>query len=277
MIMVMGVGILSSTDESAASIITKNTCNFSGAFVNYNCSNCPCLNKTNVIIPHIDFPYSNYTPTFNYIPYLNFTTPTINFSYVMPKLPNYYFDTTPPTASANLKSGFYNTNKVIKLTMSEDGNIYYTLNGKTPTTQSKQYFKPIIIKATTTIKYLAVDMSGNPSPIYTNKYKIDKTKPKVLSSTPNNHAISVSLTTPVTIKFNENIYKSTHYGEIGIKNKNTNKMVSVNKSIKGNKLTLKMIKSRFSFSTYQICIPSGAIKDKAGNNNNRYSSNFQTC
>ena len=89
--------------------------------------------------------------------------------------------------------------------MSEKGNIYYTLNGKTPTTTSIKYCESIIINSSKILKYLAVDLAGNKSPIYTQIYIIDKVPPKVSKTTPVNNSIKVSLTSPITIKFNENI------------------------------------------------------------------------
>ena len=44
-------------------------------------------------------------------------------------------DTTAPTAWSNLKTGLYNTNKVLILSMSEPGTIYYSLNRNTPNKQ----------------------------------------------------------------------------------------------------------------------------------------------
>lgn len=103
----------------------------------------------------------------------------------------YTIDTKAPTASANIVSGTYNTNKVVTIIMNENGNIYYTLNGATPTTSSTRYTGPITISSTKTLKYIAVDASGNSSPVYTATYNIDKIAPKISATTPKNQAGSV--------------------------------------------------------------------------------------
>ena len=101
----------------------------------------------------------------------------------------YKIDKIPPTASANVKSGLYNTNKSVTLSMNEPGSIYYTTNGTTPTTTSKKYTSPITIASTTILKFFAVDIAGNKSPGYKMTYKIDKAAPKVTSTTPKNGGI----------------------------------------------------------------------------------------
>lgn len=184
-------------------------------------------------------------------------------------------DTIPPTASANIKGGLYNTNKVVKLSMSENGIIYYTLNSKTPTTASTKYTGPITIKSTSTLKFLAVDLAGNKSPVYTAKYTIDKTGPTVVSTTPKNNAKAVSLKSPITIKFNENIKTSTSWNKIYVKNLKTGKLMTITKTITGNTLNIKT-HTKTAHTQYQIYIPTGAVKDTAGNKNNKYFLNFKT-
>ncbi len=46
-----------------------------------------------------------------------------------------------------------------------------------PTTSSNVYTGPISITSTTTLKFFAVDLAGNPSPTYTETYTIDTTTP----------------------------------------------------------------------------------------------------
>jgi hypothetical protein len=81
-------------------------------------------------------------------------------------------DSTPPTLTINLIGGTYQGAQTIVLTASEPSNIYYTLDGSTPTTSSTVYSAPISISASKTLKYFAVDNSGNASTIGTQSYTI---------------------------------------------------------------------------------------------------------
>ncbi|MDD1774961.1 MAG: chitobiase/beta-hexosaminidase C-terminal domain-containing protein, partial [Methanobacterium sp.] len=177
---------------------------------------------------------------------------------------NYIFDTIPPTAQASVKGGLYNTAKTITLTSSEAGNIYYTINGDTPTSNSTKYNNPISIVNTTTLKFFAEDEAGNSSSIYTEKYEIDKIAPKVSSTTPSNNKTNISRTSSITIKFSKNIKSSSNYSKIIIKNLTTGKTISLTKTISNNLLSIKF--SKLSANTwYQVTIPAKAVKDFAGN------------
>ncbi|UTB32380.1 MAG: chitobiase/beta-hexosaminidase C-terminal domain-containing protein [Methanobacterium sp. ERen5] len=184
-------------------------------------------------------------------------------------------DTIPPTVSASPKGGLYNTTKTVTLKMSEAGKIYYTLNGTTPTSKSTLYSKPISITKTTTLKYLAIDLAGNKSPVYSQTYTIDKIPPKVTVTTPTNKKTNISRTSIVTIKFSENIKASTNINKITIKN-SKGKTLTLSKSIKGNLLTIKTA-TKTPNTWYTVTIPQNAIKDQAGNNlKTTYTFKFQT-
>ena len=178
----------------------------------------------------------------------------------------YVIDKTSPTASVNIAGGLYNVTKTITITMSETGNIYYTLNGTTPTTNSTKYTKPLTISATTVLKYLAVDLAGNKSSVYSQIYTIDKIPPKVLSTNPKNLAQGISKTATITIKFSENIKTSTYWSKIYVKDLTTGKIITINKIISGSTLTIKTV-TKSAYHWYQIYIPAAAVKDNAGNNN----------
>jgi predicted outer membrane repeat protein len=181
-----------------------------------------------------------------------------------------------PTVIASPNGGLYKTAKSVTLTMNEPGNIYYTINGTTPTNTSNLYKGPLTIKSTTTLKFLAVDLAGNKSPVYTKKYTIDKTAPKVISTKPKNHSRGVSLTTVIILKFNEKISKTTKFSKIHIKNLTTGKFTHTTTKLSGNTITIKMIRSRLSHNHYQVIIPTSAVKDKAGNTNKKCLINFKT-
>ena len=99
---------------------------------------------------------------------------------------------------------------------------------------------------------------------------------KVSSITPANNAQNISLTAPIIIKFTENIAAGANYSKIYVKNLTTGKIVTITKTILGNTLTIKQTTSRLKNDTYQIYIPSAAVKDKPGNNSETYTSKFKT-
>ena len=167
------------------------------------------------------------------------------------------------TARANYNGGYYNVSKIITLTMNETGNIYYTTDGTTPTTASKLYNGSITIKSTTTLKYVALSETGDWSPVYTQTYTIDKTAPKVSSTSPKNGATGISRTGTIKIKFSEKIKASINWSKVVVKNK-YGKKISISKSISGNYLNIKTSK-RSSYSSYTVYIPACAVKDYAGN------------
>ena len=188
----------------------------------------------------------------------------------------YTIDKIVPTANANVKSGLYNTNKVVSLTMSETGNIYYTLNGATPTKYSTKYTKPLTIALSTTLKFIGIDEAGNPSPVYTATYKIDKTVPKVISTYPKRYATKVSRISTMYIKFSEKLKAGVNWSKIVVKNK-YGKAVSIRKWISNNVLYIKTSSKRSRYSYYTIYIPAYAIKDYAGNYfAGRYTIKFKT-
>ena len=197
------------------------------------------------------------------------TSPIYNQTYII--------DKTIPTASVNAVGGLYNATKTVTISMSETGKIYYTINGTNPSNMSNLYTKPLTISSTTILKYLAIDLAGNKSAIYTQTYTIDKIPPKVISSNPVNNYSKFSLTSPITIKFSENIKASVNWSKIEVKNLSTGKIVPITASITGNTLTIKTVKIRLAHDTYQIIIPLDAIKDLAENNlTATYTTKFKT-
>jgi hypothetical protein len=67
-------------------------------------------------------------------------------------------------------SGFYNSSQSISLTAPNGSNIYYTLDGSTPTVNSKRYTSPINISATTVIKAISIESGKVASKVETNSY-----------------------------------------------------------------------------------------------------------
>ena len=175
-------------------------------------------------------------------------------------------DNTVPIISITTPGGLYNTTKTVLLKLSKSGIIYYTLDGTTPTTSSTKYNSSIVIASNKVLKYFAVDLAGNKSPVYSQTYTIDKVAPKVSSTSPANLKTGVSRTSTITIKLSENFKASTYYKNITVKNITTNKYVNITVSIIGNVLYIKTSLNRLAHDWYQITIPKSAIKDLAGNN-----------
>lgn len=232
--------------------------------VSFNYSNINYDNESNVRILHfVDGNWVDCTTrhdTANKIVYgsVNSLSP---FALISKRDP----DITTPTASATPKSGLYNTNKVIKLSMNENGSIYYTLNGTNPSNSSTKYTVPLTITSSATLKFIAIDDAGNPSQVYTEVYSIDKTAPKIISTYPKRYATGVSRTSTLYIKFSEKLKASVNWSKITVKNK-YGKSVSISKWISGNVLYIKTNAKRTSNSYYTIYIPASALKDYSGNN-----------
>ncbi|WP_248610787.1 DUF3344 domain-containing protein [Methanobacterium alcaliphilum] len=173
-------------------------------------------------------------------------------------------DVTAPTVQANVKGGSYNTNKVVTLTMNEAGNIYYTLDGSTPTQTSKRYTAPITMTSSATLKFIAYDEAGNPSTVVSEKYVIDKTAPKVVSSNPKTKATKVSRTSALYIKFSKNIKASVNWSKVYVKNLKTGKKIKISKALSGSLLKIKT-SLRSKNTSYAIYIPASAVRDILGN------------
>jgi PKD repeat protein len=98
----------------------------------------------------------------------------------------YIMDTQAPTATANPVGGLFNDTQNVTLSGSDNldtgVDIYYTLNGDTPTTSSTLYTGPISIGATATLKFIAVDDAGNISDVQTEVYTIDKEAPNATAN-----------------------------------------------------------------------------------------------
>ncbi len=75
-------------------------------------------------------------------------------------------DTAPPTSSASPSGGAFSSTIGVTLGCTDTGGsgcaaIYYTADGNTPNAQSSVYTQALVIDSTTTLKFYAVDRSGN--------------------------------------------------------------------------------------------------------------------
>jgi methionine-rich copper-binding protein CopC len=109
------------------------------------------------------------------------------------------------------------------------------------------------------------DLIGNKLALCGFSFTVNKIVPQIISTSPTNNAQGVSLTSPLTIKFCENILAGTNYSKIYIKNLNTGKVIGITKTLSGNTLTIKQSLSRLANDTYEVVIPYSAVKDSSGN------------
>ena len=182
------------------------------------------------------------------------------------------------TFSENIKAGSAFSN--IKVTNPDGVSVkplYKVINGKTLTlTRNGNYINGLTYTITLPTNSIT-DTAGNTlATVFTSKFKIDTTRPKITNTNPTNNTINFSLTAPITIKFNKNIIKGTNYSKIYLKNLSTGKLVSITASIQRNTLTIQMTKSRLHYNTYQLHIPAAAVKDQTGNSVASYTLKFKT-
>ena len=110
------------------------------------------------------------------------------------------------------------------------------------------------------------DLTGNNLALCGFSFTVNNIVPQIISKSPTSNAQGVSLTAPIIMKFSENILAGVNYSKIYVKNLSTGKVVSITKTISGNTLTIKQSLSRLANDTYEVVIPSAAVKDSSGNN-----------
>jgi methionine-rich copper-binding protein CopC len=140
----------------------------------------------------------------------------------------------------------------------------FTINGKVLTINH-----PVLSYGTYSLLFHTgsiTDLTGNKLAGCRFSFTVNKIVPKVVSTYPTSNAHGVSLTSPITIKFCENILAGVNYSKIYVKNLKTGKVVGIRKTISGNTLTIKQSISRLANDSYEVVIPSAAVKDINGNN-----------
>jgi putative cell wall-binding protein/predicted DNA-binding protein/phenylpyruvate tautomerase PptA (4-oxalocrotonate tautomerase family) len=101
---------------------------------------------------------------------LNLTFIDVFGNQIHKEMPLTIIDTIHPTVSISPKGGYYASDKAVELSMSEKGEIYYTLNGSKPDKTSKRYEVPLSIDKDTVLKAIAYDRAGNTSEVQTEEY-----------------------------------------------------------------------------------------------------------
>ncbi len=200
----------------------------------------------------------NNTTTLKYLAVDMAGNPSIIYSQM------FTVDTKSPYLSVTPAGGIYNINKTVVINMNEFGTVYYTLNGTKPSNKSQKYIGPIIISKNTVLKYFGVDLAGNPSNVYTQNYTINKTVLRVIHTTPSNMQTGFPRTAPIKIQFSEAIAPYIHFNKIRVKNISTGTYLTLNSSISGNTINLR-VNNRKINTWYSLTIPAKAVKDRAGN------------
>ena len=173
----------------------------------------------------------------------------------------YTIDTTLPSVNANPLGGLFNANQNLELTISEPGTIYYTTDGTTPTSNSPVYVNSIPITSNKVVKYFALDLANNQSPIYTNTYTIDEVSPTIAKITPSNNGMNVPTNQVIKIIFSEPI--KTGSMDIILKN-SKGTPISITTNINGNILIINH-KTLLSNGKYYLIMHTGSVTDLAGN------------
>ena len=100
----------------------------------------------------------------------NTATATRTFQFVVP-------DTSAPVVTASPVGGTFDAGQQITLSANEAATIRYTTDGATPTSASPQYSAPIVLNASFTLRYFAVDTVGNASAPASQSYVVRTAPP----------------------------------------------------------------------------------------------------
>jgi len=129
-------------------------------------------------------------------------------------------DTQGPVTSSDLPSGIYNSIQTVSLkcTLSVGlscANIYYTLDGSTPSLTSSVYSGSISIEnlnATTVLKYFGIDNAGRSETVKSQTYTIDTIPPKTTSNQVSGSYVgSINVTLNCTDSLTNSGCKNTYY------------------------------------------------------------------
>ncbi|UCG37919.1 MAG: chitobiase/beta-hexosaminidase C-terminal domain-containing protein [bacterium] len=86
-------------------------------------------------------------------------------------------DTTPPDVRVSPAPESYREGDLIRLTATEEGRIFYTLDGTTPTVDSSLYEGPFLLTESVQLAFFAEDASGNRSAVHRFRYILDREAP----------------------------------------------------------------------------------------------------
>jgi hypothetical protein len=93
-------------------------------------------------------------------------------------IPDPYPTLAPPIASPAGQYAFSDS-VVVKLSAAAGADIYYSLDGSTPTKNSKPYEKPLILRSSATLMAVAYEAGFQPSPVVVNNYVLAPARPVI--------------------------------------------------------------------------------------------------
>lgn len=169
------------------------------------------------------------------------------------------------TLKADLESGLYAKGTKVSLTANHsDAEIYYTLDGSTPTHSSTRYNNGITLDKSVTLKAIAMGSEYNPSDLVTRTYEV--TGLMVENYTPSNGTTTRDFSTPPSVTFNEAISKGSKFSDISFKSDDMDVDGSV--SIEGSKLVFTpKATNGLPDGEYTFFIPERALKNGSGESN----------
>ncbi|MFL5358128.1 chitobiase/beta-hexosaminidase C-terminal domain-containing protein, partial [Archangium sp.] len=102
---------------------------------------------------------------------------------------SYVVDTVPPLTVASPEGGIINSARTVALLCTDTDGLgtgcaatYYTTDGTAPTTGSPRYTAPLLVSASTTLRFFSVDGVGNTEGAKMAQYTLDATAPTVVAS-----------------------------------------------------------------------------------------------
>lgn len=172
------------------------------------------------------------------------------------------------TVSTDAESGLYGTGKTVTLKASKtDADIYYTLDGNIPTTNSIRYSGPITLTKTVTLKAIATGSNYETSPVLTRQYQITSLTVKSSWS-------EAEKQTPYFIPsviFNKSVNKYSNIGAV--------KLTQGDTDIDGQVLVQEGVlyyvpNSKLNMGSFTLSVPENAVIDGNGEPNMAFELNF---
>jgi len=133
-----------------------------------------------------------------YVRFRDYSLPT-GYLYT-PVTASVVLDTVAPVTTASPIAGIYGSpSTIVTLVSNETATIYFTVDGSTPTTASTVYTGPLMVSATTTIKYLTIDTAGNIAAVQTGTWTFPTTSDLTAASIIINTGEPATRNTAVTL------------------------------------------------------------------------------